>query len=80
VAPGKPALNLLTQALSQGDPQEKIAALHWLQRHPETNAVPLIYQIFFGGSEQERETACNTLWHLAKTGIELPDPAQFGLR
>jgi HEAT repeat protein len=79
ISPGKPAQNILRQALIDGDLDERVAALNYLTVIPDEGVVPQLYEIFYGSSGNLKEYAYNALWHLAATGVELPNPAQFGL-
>lgn len=72
VAPGKPATNLLMLALQEGDEEQQLAALNYFGQHSIVAAVPDIYKILVEGQGEVRETALNTLWHLAAAGVELP--------
>lgn len=79
ISPGKPALELLIQALKEGSEEQKLAALNELRLRGETESIPAIYHILYGQQGRLKEAAFNALWHLAAAGVELPAPAQFGL-
>jgi hypothetical protein len=79
VSPGKPAQNILRQALINGDEEEKETVLKYLSIIPDVGVVPQLYQLIYGDRGRLKEMACNALWHLSATGIELPSPTQFGL-
>lgn len=79
VAPGRAALEMLRRALSTGKPEEKVAALEalaWLEA-PELSFD--VYQALNSAEPVLRDTAYETLWHLAASGAELPAPSQVDL-
>ncbi|MBN1146808.1 MAG: HEAT repeat domain-containing protein [Anaerolineales bacterium] len=80
VAPGKPAYDLLYQALRSGSEDERMAALYYLSFYGDHGAVLPVYQTYFSSTEEMREAAFDTLWNLAAAGVELPPPAQYGLK
>jgi hypothetical protein len=80
VAPGKPALALVHKTLTDGKEDVKLAALYHLCYHSDENSVLPLYQCYFTSSGEVREAALNTLWHLSKSGFELPPPIQYGLK
>jgi HEAT repeat protein len=79
VSPGKQAVEVLTKALKDGDEYERMAALDYVRLNGNEDHIVQIYHILYGSQGELRETAFNTLWHLAATGITLPSPTQFGL-
>jgi len=76
VAPGKPAYNLLLQALSNGTEIERLQALDYLKLFGEEGSIPLIYKEFLEGTGETRDAAYNTLWSLANSGVAMPSPIQ----
>ncbi|RPI31033.1 MAG: HEAT repeat domain-containing protein [Chloroflexota bacterium] len=79
VSPGKPALELLLQALKSGNEQQRLAALDYISLKGDEGFIPAIYHILFGSKGEIREAAFNTLWYLGAAGVKLPSPTQFGL-
>ena len=79
VAPGKPALQLVLQAVRAGNDDERLAALHYLAYHGEEEALAPIYQMYYSDNPEDAEAAYRALWTLAASGIRLPAPQQFGL-
>jgi HEAT repeat protein len=73
------AITLLLQALERGEPTEKLKALDYLCQYNRQDAVPIMYNIYYGSQDQMREACFDALWHTASGGINLPPPAQFGL-
>jgi HEAT repeat protein len=80
VAPGKPAYGLLYQALNEGNEEQRQAAIYYLLRRGDNEAVRPLYQVYFTSLGDLREMAYTALWSLAATGVQLPLPMQFGLR
>ena len=72
ISPGKPALDLLLMALKEGKEEQRLAALEYLARYGEANAIPVIFQIFTTQQGEVSEAAYNTLWHIAASGVQLP--------
>jgi HEAT repeat protein len=79
VSPGKQAVDVLINALKDGDEYERMAALDYVRLYGTEDYIVQVYHILYGSQGELRETAFNTLWHLAATGITLPSPTQFGL-
>ena len=79
VAPGKPAVDLVLQALKDGNEDQRLAALDYLRLHADAEIVHNIYHIYFGDVGEMREAAFNALWVVAAAGVQLPSPQQFGL-
>jgi HEAT repeat protein len=78
VAPGKPALDLVLQTLNEGTDDQVLAALEYIGRSAEADAMQGVYKLYFSGEAELRQAALNTLWLLARAGIILPPPNQFG--
>ena len=79
VIPGKPAMELLIQALKDGSEVQRLAALEYLRLKGGEDTVLHIYHALYGNLGALREMAYNTLWHIGSTGANLPPPIQFGL-
>jgi len=79
VAPGKPARELLYRALSEGNEDQRQAAVYYLSRRGDEDAVLPLYQLYFSSLGELREMAFTALWQLAATGLRLPPPVQYGL-
>jgi HEAT repeat protein len=71
IAPGVPAKNLLLTALSEGSPEQQLAALAYLQLNPNPEALPLLYELLENGFGETQQAAFNTLWHFASAGVEV---------
>ncbi len=80
VAPGKPAYDLLYRAIKEGSNEQRLAAIHYLSLRGDESSVLPLYQIYYSETGELREASYSALWHLAATGIELPQPAQYGLK
>jgi hypothetical protein len=79
VTSGKPAQDMLRQALKDGSEEERQAAMEQIYRDPDTGMIIDMMHILYGTGPELRETAFNTLWHLDLEGIDFPPPAQFGI-
>jgi HEAT repeat protein len=71
IAPGKPAHNLLLSALDEGLPELKVAALRYLELNPDSEALPIVYELLEEGPSQIQEAAFNTLWNNAAAGLDI---------
>jgi len=80
VAPGKPAYELLYQALREGKENQRMAALHYLTIKVNEDALLPLYQSYFTTKGELKEAALNALWHTAAAGVYLPPPIQYGLK
>ena len=65
ISPGKPALDLLLLALKEGKEEQRLAALEYLARYGESNALPIVLDIYTANQGELRESAFNTLWHIS---------------
>ncbi|HEX6305487.1 MAG TPA: HEAT repeat domain-containing protein [Anaerolineales bacterium] len=77
ISPGKPAENLLVNALQTGNQDQRIAALDRLALIAAPDAIPAIYQALFNSGDEVREAAYNALWHMAAAGVDLPPPPEI---
>ena len=80
VAPGKPAYDLLYQALQEGDEDQQLAALYYLRHKGNESTVLPLYHTYFSSSGDVREAAFEALLNLSAAGVDLPPPIQFGLK
>lgn len=79
VGDNEQAINMVLQAFERGEILEKLHALEFLRLHNRLDAVPRLYNAFYGSQGQIREACYDVLWHTASSGIALPSPTQFGL-
>jgi HEAT repeat protein len=79
ISEGKPAREMLLKALSEGNEDEKLAAMGQVRLRGETGIFPAIYHILYSDIPELKEAAFYTIWHIASTGYEIPPPIQFGL-
>jgi len=79
VAAGKPATQILLQALRFGEPEEKIAAIAYLQRESDDGIVGALYEFAYGEQNLVSEAAAYAIWMLATSGANMPSPKQYGL-
>lgn len=80
VAPGKPAQELLYQALQEGEEIESLSAMYYLANYGDESSILPLYQVYFSNIGEIRETAINTLARLYASGIDLPPPVKYGLK
>jgi len=79
VGSGKSAVDMLRRALTSGTLDERIAALETLSWGTGDQVVLELYRTLDSGDENLRDAAFESLWRLAATGAELPDPMKFGM-
>ena len=79
IAPGKPAMDLVLQAVREGNEDQRLAALAFLETHGRASAVLPCYHSYYGERGELRECAYRTIWHLGTGGVPLPPPVQYGL-
>ena len=79
IAAGSPATDLLLRALQSEDIEENLAALAYLRRTPTQGVITALYHAMYGKSIAMREAIFLALVEIAASGIELPEPRQFGL-
>jgi len=77
IAPGQPAENLLLTALAEGSPEQQQAALECLQRHPNLDALPLLYENIEYGMGDIQEAAFKTLYSFAAQGLDISKPTVY---
>jgi HEAT repeat protein len=80
IAPGKPAHEMFNKALQEGNEDQRMAALYYIESNGEEDAVLPLYKTYFSSFGEKRELAYEALWTMAARGIELPPPVQFGLK
>ena len=78
VGPGKAAVDMLRLALASGTLDERIAALEALSWGAGDQLVLDLYKTLESGDDHLRDAAFESLWRLAATGANLPDPMKFG--
>jgi HEAT repeat protein len=77
ISPGQQAVDLVMQALKDGDDEERLAALDYFKLYGTQEEVLPIYDIYLGSLGELREAAYNTLWHLAAEGYRIPTSEQL---
>jgi hypothetical protein len=71
--------NLLVDILSEGNIEQKLAALYYIQMKGFGSVFPEIYHVIYGDNREVQRAAVNTLWHLSLTGMDVPSPQKFNL-
>jgi HEAT repeat protein len=79
VTPGQPATDIFLLALKSDDEDARLAALNYLRYTPNEGVIAALYQQYFGGNTQTKETVYQVLSDIAYGGTALPHPMQFGL-
>jgi HEAT repeat protein len=79
IAPGKPALDLVTQAVKNGKKEQRLAAMQYLGRYGGEGALAAIYPFYYSEDPEEADSAYQALWTLSASGLPLAEPQQFGL-
>lgn len=78
IIPGKPAMDLLYSCLKDGNEEQQLAVLQYLNRMGDQSSIVGLYQSYYSTAGEVQEAALVTLWHLASAGVELPPPIQYG--
>jgi HEAT repeat protein len=79
IAPGKPAHDLLAQAVKTGKTEQRLAAMQYLGRHGGEGTLAAIYPIYYSSNPEEADTAYQALWTLSASGLPMVEPHQYGL-
>jgi HEAT repeat protein len=79
VSPDKPPTDLLLLALKSGTEEERLGALTYLRMMPTEGVFGALYQAMYAGEPELREAVFQTLYEMSARGVEVPDPAQFGV-
>ena len=79
ISPGAPATDVLLTALKHGSVDERLAALPYLRRAASEGIVKELYHVMREQDPEMSEAAYQLVWELASSGMQLPDPTQFGL-
>jgi HEAT repeat protein len=77
VVPGKPAADLVSLALQEGNEEQKLAAIFVLSRLGDSASLPLLFQVFFTSEGEIQNNAFHGLWQIAGAGMEIPSPSQY---
>lgn len=79
VSPEKLPTDLLLMALKSGTDEERLASLAYLRIMPLEGVFGALYQAMYGGEPTLREAAFQTFAEMAASGVDVPDPVQFGV-
>jgi hypothetical protein len=79
ISPDKTPTDLLLQALKSGTEEERLGSLTYLRMMPTEGVFGALYQAMYGGEAEMREAIFQTISEMAARGVEVPDPAQFGV-
>lgn len=79
VGQGRASVEVLKRALNDGSAEIRVAALETLSWGIGEELTLEIYRVMESGEDYLRDAAFESLWRLATTGVDLPDPMRFGL-
>jgi HEAT repeat protein len=79
VTPDRPPTDLLILALKSGSPEERIASIYYLRIMPVEGIFGVLFQAMYSGDLELREAVFQALSEMAARGVQVPDPAQFGV-
>jgi HEAT repeat protein len=79
ISPGKPATDLLLQALKDDDPDTRLAAMPYLKLYPTDGVIGQLYNAMYRDDPELREAVYLTLWEIGASGVKLAHPSQYGL-
>jgi len=79
VSPGQDPTDLLLLALKSEIPEEQMAALSYLRLRPTPGVLSALYNALYGNEFELREAAFHVIHEIALSGLELPDPMEYGL-
>jgi hypothetical protein len=79
ISPDKPPTDVLLLALKLGDEDERLASLSYLRMMPMEGVFGALFQAMYAGEPLLREGVYQTLTEMAARGVDMPDPAQFGV-
>ncbi len=74
VTPGKASIDLVYNALFNGNEDQRLAALYYLSLHSDESALLPILKTFMNSSGDLRESAFENLVRLKNKGIDIPPP------
>ncbi len=78
ISPDKTPTDLLLLAMRSGTEEEKLGALTYLRMMPMEGVFGAFYQAMYSEPGM-RESIFQTLTEMASRGVEIPDPAQYGV-
>jgi HEAT repeat protein len=78
ISPGRPATDLLLQALKDEDPDIRLAALPYLKQTPTEGVIGQLYNAMYKDDPELREAAYHILWEIGASGVKLAHPSQYG--
>lgn len=79
ISPDKPPTDLLLLALRSDNPEDQLASLAYLRLMPTEGVFGALYHAMYGGEPELREAVFRIFSEMASRGVEVPDPAQFGV-
>lgn len=78
LSPGIDHTPLILRAWKEGEPDQRLAALAYIERTADRNLASALYPVIFDEHDDCRENALASLHNLAAAGVDLPPPQEFG--
>jgi hypothetical protein len=79
ISPDIQPTDLLLLALKSENLDERLASLGYLRLSPVEGVFGALYHAMYGGEPKLREAIYQTLSEMSASGMDVPDPAQFGV-
>lgn len=79
ISPDKPPVDLLLLALKSGNEDERLASLAYLRMTPTEGVFGGLFHAMYSDDPILRDAVFQTLSEMAASGVDVPDPAQFGV-
>ncbi len=79
ISPQQDPTPILLQTLQYGEPQEKLAAIAFLQRTPSEGVLAKLYETLRSDDDQLQSAAYTALFWIAASGFPLPPLKKYGL-
>jgi hypothetical protein len=79
ISPDKTPTDLLLLALRSGTEEERLGSLSYLRMMPTEGVFAALFQAMYSGDPEIREAVFQTFSEMAARGVEVPDPAQYGV-
>jgi len=80
VTPGEASIELVYNALFNGNEDQRLAALYYLSLQSDESSLLPILRTYMSSSGDLREAAFENLVRLQNKGIDIPSPNQYGLK
>lgn len=78
LSPGVDHTPLILRAWKEGETDQRLAALTYMERIADRGIAAALYPVIFDEQDACREFALSALQNLAAAGVDLPPPQEFG--